>query len=281
MHVLMSWRRRLRWSGWLSLCVLAFWLLCAVAAPLVAPYNPLKSFSPLLLPLQFDPWGLHVLGTDMIGRDILSRLIWGAQPVILWSSLATFCAYVIGITCGLGAGYLRGQADRLLSFIANMMLSFPILVLYLLVVVRLGPSGANIVLAVIFATSPSVFRVVRALVMKESRKDYVLISQTQGESLFRILGAELLPNVMGPIVVDGCLRLGYTAIMIGLLGFLGLGLPPPAPDWGGMINDGRAMAIAFPHLIIFPCLAISSLMLSLSVLIDNLNGDGALAEMPS
>ena len=106
--------------------------------------------------------------------------------------------------------------------------------------------------------------------MGERERDYVSVCVTQGEPLWRILVVEILPNVTRPLAVDACLRLGYTAITIGLLGFLGLGLPPPAPDWGGMINEGRGMAIAFPHLIVFPCLAISTLMLGLSMIADGL-----------
>ncbi|GBQ26190.1 ABC transporter permease [Gluconacetobacter azotocaptans] len=260
--------------AWIALGVAGFWLLCAFAAPLLSPFDPLRSGSPLLLPLARDGMGMHLLGTDMLGRDILSRLIWGARPVLLWSVLATVCAYAVGIGGGMAAGYASGAADRLFSFLATVMQSFPVLILYLLIVMRLGASGFNIIVAVTFSTAPAIFRIVRALVAAERGKDYVLAAVMQGERPWRILLFDLLPNVAGPLLVDACLRLGYTAITIGLLGFLGLGLPPPTPDWGSMINEGRGMAIVFPHLILFPCLAISSLMLSLSVLADALGHRG-------
>lgn len=250
--------------------IIGFWLICALFGPWLEPFDPLRSSVALMLPLSRDLAGLHWLGTDILGRDILSRLIGGTRAVLLWSALATSCAYIAGVSAGMLAGYLGRATDRALCFLADVMLSFPVLVLYLLIIVRLGASGINIILAVTFASAPAIFRIVRALVMGERERDYVRVCVTQGEPLWRILISEILPNVTRPLAVDACLRLGYTAITIGLLGFLGLGLPPPAPDWGGMINEGRGMAIAFPHLIVFPCLAISTLMLGLSMISDGL-----------
>ena len=151
------------------------------------------------------------------------------------------------------------------------MLSFPVLVLYIVIIIALGASALNILIAVTFTSAPAIFRIMRALTIDIRSRDYVLSAITQGEGSLRIMLVEILPNCGGPLIVDFCLRIGYTAIMIGALGFLGLGLPPPTPDWGGMINDGRAMAIAFPHLVIFPCIAISTLMLGLSLLADGLD----------
>jgi ABC-type dipeptide/oligopeptide/nickel transport system permease subunit len=251
--------------------LVGIWLLCAVFADLLAPFDPLKSILPLTEPGASAPeGGTFWLGTDMLGRDILSRLIYGARTVVLWSSVATTAAYLVGACMGLLAGYFRGWTDTLLSFGANVVLSFPVLVLYVVIIVSLGASAANIVIAVVFASAPAIFRIVRALTIDIRSRDYVSAAITQGESHIRIMAVEILPNAAGPLVVDACLRLGYTAITIGVLGFLGLGLPPPTPDWGGMINEGRAMAIAFPHLVIFPCIAISSLMLGLSLLADGL-----------
>lgn len=247
------------------------WILCALFAGWLAPYDPLRSMTPLEFPLSHGPTGqFFVLGTDELGRDILSRLIFGARTVLVWAGLATLVAYTIGIATGLVAGFYRGRIDRLLSFGGNVVLSFPVLVLYILLITKLGASGINIVLAVTFANSPAIFRVVRAVAIDLRERDFVLASITQGESSIRIMLVDILPNASGPLTVDACLRLGYTAITIGVLGFLGLGLSPETPDWGGMVNAGRAIAIGFPHVVVFPCIAISSLMLGLSLLADGL-----------
>jgi ABC-type dipeptide/oligopeptide/nickel transport system permease subunit len=247
------------------------WAICALFAGWLAPYDPLKSQVPLLPPFSAGPDGNYFwLGTDLIGRDILSRVIYGARTVVIWAGLSTLSAYVVGIAGGLAAGFYRGATDRVLSFVANVVLSFPVLVLYILIIVALGASGINIVVAVTFASAPAIFRIVRALTIDLRGRDFVLAAITQGENAVRIMAVDILPNATGPLVVDACLRLGYVAITIGALGFLGLGLPPPTPDWGGMVNEGRGMAIVFPHLVIFPCIAISSLMLGLSLLADGL-----------
>ncbi len=264
--------------------MVGIWVLCALFAGWLAPFDPLKSISPLALPGAAIPGGHAWLGTDLLGRDILSRLIWGARTVVIWAGLATATAYLVGIAAGLCAGYFGGWIDKLLSFAANVILSFPVLVLYIVILITLGASGTNIVIAVTFASAPAIYRLVRALALDIRSRDYIASAVTQGEGPLRIMVIEILPNASGPLIVDACLRLGYTSITIGVLGFLGLGLPPPTPDWGGMVNDGRSMAMAFPHLVVFPCIAISSLMLGLSLLADGLRelsrGPRAAAETP-
>ena len=247
------------------------WLIVGIFAPWVAPLDPLQNYVPLLAPGGVGPDGTHYwLGTDMLGRDVLSRLIWGTRTVLVWASIATGTAFAVGIIAGLVAGYYRGKVDAILSFFANAILSVPVLVLYVVIIVALGASGTNIVLAVTFASAPAIFRLVRALTIDVRSRDFVAAAVTQGESDVRIMLVEILPNTLGPVMVDLCLRLGYTAATIGVLGFLGLGLPPPTPDWGGMVNEGRGMAMVFPHMVIFPAIAISSLVLGLSLLADGL-----------
>ena len=218
---------------------------------------------------EFD-CGTFWLGTDHLGRDILSRVIHGARRVLFYAPVATFCAYAVGIPMGLAAGYLRGVADDILSFIANIILSFPVLVLYVIIIATVGASGFNIVVAVTFASAPGIMRIVRGLVLDLRNREYVFAAQTRGESSWRIMVIEILPNARGPLIVDACLRLGYVIITIGVLGFLGLGLPPPDPDWGGMINETRQMAMTFPHMALFPVIAISSLVLGFNLLADGL-----------
>ena len=252
--------------------LVGLWVLVAIFAPLLAPFDPLKSLVPLAPPGATAPHGgVLWLGTDLLGRDILSRLIYGARPVVTLSAAATLTAYLVGVSAGLAAGYFGGWIDAGLSFAANVILSFPVLLLYIVVIVALGASPINVIIAVTFASAPAVFRIVRTIAADLARRDFISAAVIQGESAWRILFVDILPNAMGPLTVDFCLRLGYTTITIGALGFLGLGLPPPAPDWGGMVNEGRALAFAFPHLVVFPCLAISSLVLGLSLLADGLN----------
>lgn len=211
------------------------------------------------------------LGTDHLGRDILSRIIYGSRTVLIYAPIATFCAYFVGILLGLAAGYYRGWMDTALSFVANVILAFPVLVLYVITISLIGASGLNIVLAVTFASAPGIMRIVRGLTLDLRNREYIAAAQTRGESAWYIMIVELLPNARGPLIVDACLRLGYVTITIGVLGFLGLGLPPPDPDWGGMVNDARNNgALSNMQTALFPCLAISSLVLGLNLLADGL-----------
>jgi len=226
---------------------------------------------PMALPGTEAPdGGVFWLGTDFLGRDLLSRIIHGSRQVLLYAPLATLCAYLVGIPMGLAAGYRRGLTDDILSFMSNVILSFPVLVLYILIIATIGASGTNIVIAVTFASAPGIMRIVRGLVLDLRNREYVFAAETRGESPWRIMLVEILPNARGPLIVDACLRLGYVVITIGTLGFLGLGLPPPDPDWGGMVSENRQFAMFMPHMAVFPCIAISSLVLGFNLLSDGL-----------
>jgi len=258
--------------GMVGAGIVLFWILVAIFADVISPFAPNQPIQPLALPGAVDEvsGGVFWLGTDLIGRDILSRIIHGSRTVLFYAPLATFCAYLVGVPMGLAAGYRRGLTDDILSFVANVILSFPVLVLYVIIIATVGASGLNIVVAVTFASAPGIMRIVRGLVLDLRNREYVFAAETRGESPWRIMLIEILPNARGPLIVDSCVRVGYVIITIGVLGFLGLGLPPPNPDWGGMINDTRQMAMAFPHMTIFPCLAISSLVLGFNLLADGL-----------
>ncbi len=260
------------WVGMIGTGIIGFWVVIALLAPLIAPFDPNTPLQPFAKPLTeyVNGDGIFWLGTDHLGRDILSRVIWGSRTVLFYAPLATASAYFVGILMGLAAGYYRGRVDEFLSFLANVILSFPVLVLYILVITTIGSSGINIVIAITFASAPGIMRIVRGLVLDLRNRDYVAAAQTRGESSWYIMLVEILPNARGPLIVDTCLRLGYVVITIGVLGFLGLGLPPPAPDWGGMINEARSIALAFPHMTVIPCIAISSLVLGFNLLADGL-----------
>lgn len=259
------------WVGMVGVGIVTFWVLVAIFAPLIAPFEPNATLQPFAKPgTAYAQGGTFWLGTDHIGRDILSRLIWGSRTVLIYAPLATVCAYTVGIMMGLAAGYKRGWVDDVLSRVADIILSFPVLVLYIIIIATIGASGFNIVIAITFASAPGIMRIVRGLVLDLRNRDYVAAAQTRGESSLRIMLVEILPNARGPLIVDACLRLGYVIITIGVLGFLGLGLPPPDPDWGGMINESRQMALAFPHMTLFPCIAISSLILGFNLMADGL-----------
>ena len=167
------------------------WILVALFANLIAPYDPLHSIQPLVPPGGFDAiGGSHWLGTDYLGRDILSRLVVGARSVILLATAATLTAYCVGIAGGLAAGYFRGWTDSALSFLSNVVLSFPILVLYIVVIVAIGASAANVILAVTFGSAPAIFRIVRTITMDIASRDFVAASVIQGETVLRILAVD-------------------------------------------------------------------------------------------
>ncbi|MCA8906954.1 MAG: ABC transporter permease [Rhodospirillaceae bacterium] len=276
------------WVGSIGLGIVIFWVLIAVFAPVLAPYDPTQQIGPLLNagPMSCAEPGQRylndtgiattdgsecfLLGGDQLGQDVLSRIIYGAQSVLFYAPLATACAYAVGIAMGLLAGYKRGWIDDVLSRVGDVILSFPVLVLYVVIITAFGPSDLNIILAVTFASAPGIMRIVRGLVLDLRNRDYVGAAQTRGESSLYIMFVEILPNARGPLIVDACLRLGYTTITLGVLGFLGLGLPPPDPNWGNLIAENREVVFTSPHSTLFPCLAISSLVLGLNMLADGL-----------
>ncbi len=257
--------------GVIGLSIIVFWVFVAALADLISPFPPNATIMPMASPGMAAPDGsVFWLGTDHLGRDILSRIIHGSRQVLKYAPLATFCAYAVGIPTGLWAGYRRGVIDDVLSFVANVILSFPVLVLYVVIIATVGASAINIVIAVTFASAPGIFRIVRGLVLDLRNREYVFAAETRGEPAAWIMFVEILPNARGPLIVDSCLRLGYVIITIGVLGFLGLGLPPPDPDWGGMVNETRQMAMTFPQMTVYPCIAISSLVLGFNLLADGL-----------
>ena len=255
----------------IGLALVLFWVVLAVIAPLLPLYDPNTSLEAFKKPLaEAKDGATYWLGTDHKGRDMMSRVIFGAQRVLIWATMATGIAYFFGILMGLVAGYVGGWWDEIISFVSNVLLSFPVIVLYIVIIAYLGATGFNIVLAVTFASAPGIMRIVRGLVLDLKTREYVFAAQSRGESAFFIMLVEILPNARGPFVVDACLRLGYTIITIAMLGYIGLGLPPPDPDWGKMIAETQPLGSFAGHMAIVPAVAISSLVLGFNLLADGL-----------
>jgi peptide/nickel transport system permease protein len=254
--------------GMIGVFLVVFWIVVAIFAPLLSPFDPNTSNMDALI--DPTPSAVNWLGTDNQGRDILSRIIWGSRTVLAVAPIAVLAAYIVGCLMGLIAGYYRGWVDQLVNRISDIVLSFPAIVLYIIVIMKLGPSGINIVLAVIFISAPQITRIVRGMTLELREREYVAAAKMRGESALYIMLVEILPNARGPLIVDACLRMGYTTIAIGVLGFLGLGLPPPDPDWGGMVKDTYAMMSIYPHMSLFPAAAITSLVVGFSLLADGM-----------
>jgi peptide/nickel transport system permease protein len=267
---LRAWRES--WVAIVGATLVFFWLLIAVTAPYLPLPDPNKPIAPFALPGTARNGVTFLLGADMRGRDVLSRTLWGCQRVLVWGITATLTAYVIGAVFGLIAGYLGGWRDEVVSFAANVLLSFPVMVLFILVLNILGQSGFNIIIAVTCSSAPAIMRIVRGLALDAKSRDYIHAAQTRGEHAIWIMLVELLPNVRGPIIVDACLRLGYTTVAITTLTFLGLGLRPPDPDWGLMIKEAANAALLwkFSYMLILPALSVSSLILGFNLMADGL-----------
>jgi peptide/nickel transport system permease protein len=256
------------WPAMIGAALVTFWVVVAIFAPLLAPFDPnANDYMALANPF---PSAAHWLGTDNQGRDMLSRLIWGARTVLIVAPIAVVIAYAIGSIMGLVAGYKGGWYDVVLSRISDVILSFPVIILYMIIIANFGASALNIIIAVTFTAAPQIMRIVRGLTLDLKTMEYVAAAKTRGESNLYIMLVEILPNARGPLIVDACLRMGYTTIAIGVLGFLGLGLPPPDPDWGGMVKDTYGMMAVFPHMSLFPAAAISSLVVGFNLLADGL-----------
>jgi peptide/nickel transport system permease protein len=267
---LRNWRES--WVAILGVTLVCFWLLMAVTAPYLPLLDPNKPLVPLVMPGGMGHGALFLLGSDMRGRDVLSRTVWGCQRVLVWGITATSVAYVVGAGGGLIGGYLGGWWDELVSFAGNVFLSFPVMVLFILVLNLLGQSGFNIIIAVTCSSAPVIMRIVRGLALDAKSRDYIQAAQTRGEHPLWIMLVELLPNVRGPIIVDACLRLGYTTVAITTLTFLGLGLQPPDPDWGLMIKESATAALLwkYSYMLIAPALSVSSLILGFNLIADGL-----------
>lgn len=254
-------------SAMIGVAILGFWLVIAIVGPQIAPYD--TNYTETGAAWQ-APTEKHILGTDYLGRDILSRLIIAAQPMIVLPPLAVGVSVLLGTSIGLFTGYRGGWPDELIMRFMDLVMAFPTTMLYIMIVVAVGQSTATVVLAITIATTPQIARLARGLVLDLRNREFVAAAQMRGESAFYILFREILPNAAGPILVDGLVRIGYAAFAIGALGFLGLGVPPPNPDWGGMAFDARQAIFLRPTAALFPSLAIGSVVIAVNLIADGL-----------
>ncbi|RUS60604.1 ABC transporter permease [Pseudorhodobacter sp. E13] len=329
--------------GMIGFGIVMFWVYTAFFADIIITHDPLGQLSGMKNKPPGTPapdgssYEYYLLGGDNLARDVFSRVVMGARRVLAIAPAATLFAFMVGITLGLPAGYFAGKLDTGLSFLANLVLAFPVILLFYLLVTpeirdtgiptilaavlfvfpiiflvtlfhsryftvparrnlyvgitlvlglwaysglafnadplgiwSMDPNLLNVFVAVVFVNAPTVFRIVRGIVLDLRSRDYVAAGQTRGEGPWYIMLWEILPNARGPLIVDFCLRIGYTTILLGTLGFFGLGVSPESPDWGSTINDGRRLLSIFPHPAVVPAIALMSLVLGLNLLADGL-----------
>ena len=251
-------------SAMTGIALTLLWALAALLAPWIAPYPP--NASDLAALAHPTPSAAHWLGTDHLGRDILSRVLWGARTVLTVAPIAVLGATAFGSLVGLAAGYYRGWIDLVITRLSDIVLSFPVIILYMIILAIYGSSAFNIIAVITLTKAPIIARIVRGITLELREREYVAAAKMRGESALYIMLVEILPNARGPLIVEMCLRMGYTIITIGVLGFLGIGLPPPDPDWGGMVKDTYGMMSVWPHMSLIPCAVISSLVIGFNLL---------------
>jgi peptide/nickel transport system permease protein len=245
--------------------IVGFWVFCAIFGELLVK-DPLASdpINDLLAP-SADHW----FGTDKLGRDVFARVITGARDILIVAPLATILATVVGTALGLVTGYFRGAVDDVLSRIIEAFLALPVIIMGLLVAVALGPSKTTLIITIGILFAPVISRTVRAAVLTERELEYVSAARLRNERTPYILFGEILPNVMGPIIVEFTVRLGYAIFTAAGLSFLGFGIPAPAPDWGLQVAEHYAVISGgFWWPVLFPSLAITTLVIGVNLIAD-------------
>jgi len=253
-------------SASIGLVIVAGFLLLSLIGPYIAPHSP----------TDFDitnkfgrPTLAHPFGTDPFGRDVFSRVIYGARLSFLLAAAATLFSLLIGTPLGLVAGYYQGWLDEVLMRVTDALLALPSIILALLIVTTLGSSAFNVILVVGIVYAPRIARVIRSGTLALRNEDFVQAARARGESGAYILFSEVLPNTIAPLIVEASIRMGFAILLATSLSFLGLGVSPPTPDWGLMINEARPHIFRAPWLTIFP-----SIVIALTIVGFNLLGDG-------
>jgi len=246
--------------------IVAFFILIAALSPLLAPYDPLEQHLETVLQ---KPSGQYWLGTDELGRDILSRVLWGAKTSLVIGLMAVLIGGTVGVTSGAISGYYGGLLDVILMRIMDTIMAFPTLLLSLLIVTIIGVGLEGAVISVGLASIPRFARLTRGSVLSVKEKEYVEAARVIGQNRLKILTKHILPNCLAPIVVLSTLTVGNSILIVSGLGFLGLGAKPGAAEWGVMLSNARGFLRSAPHVAMFPGLAIA-----FTVLGFNLFGDG-------
>lgn len=258
-------------SGWVGLVIMVMAVLAAALAPVIAPYDPLVQdvAARLRPPLSLDSrGGFHLLGTDQLGRDLLSRIIYGARVSLLVAAAAVPISLVIGTTLGVTAGYFRGFYDNVVMRLLDVQLAMPFILLALAILVAIGPSFTTIILLLGITGWTHYGRIVRGEVLSLREREFVTSARAVGAASGRIIWRHLLPNTASLLTILVSLQVPHVMILESALSFLGLGIQPPLPSWGGMLSEGRQYMLLQWWVAVFPGIA-----LSLVVLGGNLLGD--------
>jgi len=247
--------------------VVLFFILVALLAPVLAPYDPSKNdlFRTLL-----TPNAEHLLGTDELGRDILSRIIYGARLSLLEGLFSVLLAMIIGVPLGVVSGYVGGRTDTIIMRLVDILLAFPGVLLAVVIISILGPSLVNAMIAVGIYTVPMFARLARGSTLAVKEEPYIEACRSVGMGDFRILYRHIFPNISSHLFVLATLRVAIAILTASSLSFLGLGAQPPSPEWGAMLSNGRNYILIAPHLVLFPGLAIILLVLGLNLFQDGL-----------
>lgn len=248
--------------------LLLWWIVCAVFGKALSPYDPVAGN---LASFNAAPSASHWFGTDSLGRDVLSRVITGARDILIIAPLATLLGTAVGTSIGLVQGYFRGVTDNVIGRLVEAVLALPVVIVAFLFVVALGPSTATLILVIGLVFGLLIARTVRTAVLQERELDYVAAARLRDESDLHIMFIEILPNVLGPILVEFTVRLGYAIFTIATLSFLGFGIQPPTPDWGGDIASSyQYLPAGYWWETLFPALAIASLVVAVNLIADSI-----------
>jgi len=264
---------RLVFSSWTFLVgavIVLFWVGCAIFGPSLVPHDP---FADDMLNSLMPPSASNWFGTDQLGRDVFSRVIAGARDILTIAPLATLLSTVLGAALGLTMGYFGGIIDEVVSRIVDAVLALPTVIVALLALTALGTSNMTVLFVIGFSYTPIIARTVRASVIAERDLDYVAAAELRRENRLYIMFIEILPNVMGPILVEATVRLGYSIFTVATLSFIGFGIQPPSPDWGLSISQNYGMITGgFWWTVLFDSMAIASLVIGVNLIADGIQG---------